>query len=374
MNKREPTDTLTVGLGERSYDIVIGKNLLQRAGGLMAPVLRGQKQIIITDENIAGHHLPALRAAMAAEGLSPEEIILPPGEHSKSFAEFEKLMGKILDFTPDRGVCLIALGGGVIGDLTGFAASTLLRGVDFIQIPTTLLAQVDSSVGGKTGINTPHGKNLIGTFYQPRLVIADTGALDTLPPRELLAGYAEIVKYGLLGDAEFFGWLEENGRDVIRGVSDARRHAVATSCRAKAEIVARDERESGDRALLNLGHTFGHALETETGFGSDLLHGEAVGIGMIMAFDLSVRMGLCPAEDAGRARNHLAEIGLPGSLHGLRGIDWQSERLMAHMAQDKKVRDGKITFILARGIGKAFVCGDVAVDDVAAILDDAMAA
>jgi len=273
---------------------------------------------------------------------------------------------------------LLALGGGVVGDLTGFAAATLLRGVDFLQIPTTLLAQVDSSVGGKTGINTRHGKNLIGAFYQPRLVLADTGVLDTLPKRELLAGYAEVAKYGLIDDPEFWAWCEQNGNAVLAGDAAKRTYAIEQSCRAKARIVAADERETTDlRALLNLGHTFGHALEAETGFGPDLLHGEAVGAGMALAFDLSAQLGLCPAEDAVRVRKHLAAVGLPVRLRGIGGANrraWDSNRLIEHMRGDKKAEAGKLTFILARGIGKAFVTRQVDEAALHGLLDRAIAA
>jgi len=260
----------------------------------------------------------------------------------------------------------------VIGDITGFAAASALRGIDFIQVPTTLLSQVDSSVGGKTGINSPHGKNLIGAFHQPRLVIADTATLDTLPRREVLAGYAEVAKYGLIRLPDFFAWLEENGRRVVDGDSAARRHAVTVSCRAKADIVGVDERESGDRALLNLGHTFGHALEAATGFGQTLLHGEGVAIGMVMAFDLSVKLGLCPAEDARRARAHLAAVGLPVRAADVAGVAWDVDGLVRSMAKDKKVQDGRITFILAEGIGKAFTRRDVDAASVRAVLEESV--
>jgi 3-dehydroquinate synthase len=286
-------------------------------------------------------------------------VVVPAGEASKDFAEFGRLMERLLDQRPDRDTVLIALGGGVVGDLCGFAASVLLRGVGFIQVPTTLLAQVDSSVGGKTAINTRHGKNLVGTFYQPRLVLADTGVLDTLPRRELLAGYAEIAKYGLVDDEPFFAWLENYGHAVIDGDARARSEAIARSCQSKARIVAQDEREqAGVRDLLNLGHTFGHALEKETGYGGELLHGEAVAIGMVLAFDMSAALGLCPASDARRVRGHLEAVGLPVSPLTIPGSNvrgWDAARLVDHMRADKKNRDGKLTFILARGIGQSFV-------------------
>ncbi len=367
-------DRISLALPDRSYDILVGPGLIAAAGGYVAPLIRRAPAVIVTDRTVAQYHLEPLRRSFTAAGIANEVIELDPGESTKEFGEFEKLVNRILDYAPERGSTLVALGGGVVGDITGFAASVILRGIDFIQIPTTLLSQVDSSVGGKTGINTRHGKNLIGSFYQPRLVLADTAALDTLPRRELLAGYAEVVKYGLLGDRDFFAWLETNGRRVLDGDQDARRHAVVTSCEAKAAIVAGDERETGQRALLNLGHTFGHALEAETGFGSRLLHGEAIAIGMIMAFDLSVRLGLCPAEDAARVRRHFSAIGLPTSLDAVAGQRWSANALIAHMQQDKKVKDGRITFILVRGIGDAFIAEDIAPADVEALLESAIAA
>jgi 3-dehydroquinate synthase len=300
--------------------------------------------------------------------------VLPAGEGTKSFREIESLCGRLLDLKVERSTTLIALGGGVIGDLTGFAAAIVVRGIDFIQVPTTLLAQVDSSVGGKTGINVAQGKNLVGAFHQPRLVLADIEVLDTLPRRELLAGYAEVVKYGLINDPAFFAWCEGHGAGIISGEASARRTAVAASCRAKAAIVGADEKESGARALLNLGHTFGHALEAECGYSDDLLHGEAVAIGMVMAYDLSARLGLCPLEDAARVQRHLASIGLPTSPSWIDGRSWSSVRLIEHMAQDKKVKDGRIGFVLTRGIGRAFTPAYVELADVAAMLDEAIAA
>jgi 3-dehydroquinate synthase len=298
---------------------------------------------------------------------------LPPGEPTKDFGHLRELCERTLSLGIERGTLLIALGGGVIGDLVGFAAGILLRGLDFVQVPTTLLAQVDSSVGGKTGINTPQGKNLVGLFHQPRLVLADVGVLKTLDARQTRAGYAEIVKYGLLGDHSFFAWLEANGERVLAGDPAALRHAVAASCRAKAAIVAEDEREGGSRALLNLGHTFGHALEAETGFGDALLHGEAVAIGTVLAFDLSACLGLAAATDARRIRQHFAIAGLPIDSRFLVGRGTSADRLLAHMRVDKKVRDGRLTFILARGIGQAFICRDVKDDDVRAVLEAWMA-
>jgi 3-dehydroquinate synthase len=367
-------ETFSVALGERSYDIAVGPNLISNAAQLIAPLIDREPVIIVTDDNVAGYHLDNLNDSLKSAGIASTVITLPAGENTKGFDGFQDLATEILDTSPERRSTLIALGGGVVGDITGFAASVILRGIDFIQIPTTLLAQVDSSVGGKTGINTRHGKNLVGSFYQPRLVLADTGALNTLPRRELLAGYAEIVKYGLLGDKVFFEWLEKNGKALIDGDESLRQQAVIKSCRAKAEIVGRDEKEAGDRALLNLGHTFGHALEAETGFGEKLLHGEAVAIGMMMAFDLSAQIGLCPVEDATRVRAHLESIGLPVQPTDVSDQLWNSTALLNHMSQDKKVRDGKITFILAQGIGDAFITSDIDVSDVKALLDKAIAA
>ncbi len=348
-----------VALDERAYDILIGPDLVARAGEYCAPHIRKRRAIVVTDDAVATLHLQPLVAALKAAGIEAPSVVVPAGEASKDFGEFGRLMERLLDQRPDRDTVLIALGGGVVGDLCGFAASVLLRGVDFIQIPTTLLAQVDSSVGGKTAINTRHGKNLVGTFYQPRLVLADTGVLDTLPRRELLAGYAEIAKYGLIDDEPFFAWLENNGHKVIDGDARARGEAIARSCQSKARIVAQDEREqAGVRDLLNLGHTFGHALEKEVGYGGDLLHGEEVGIGMVLAFDMSSALGLCPASDARRVRAHLEAIGLPVSPLTIPGSNvrgWDAARLVDHMRADKKNRDGKLTFILASGIGQSFV-------------------
>ncbi|MEE8332991.1 MAG: 3-dehydroquinate synthase [Alphaproteobacteria bacterium] len=367
-------ETIGLDLGARSYDILVGPGLLASAGAHIKPVLRQKSVVIVTDANVAKYHLATLEHALAEVGIDSQAIVLEPGEQAKEFPRFAQLVDQILDTRPERASMLVALGGGVIGDLTGFAASVVLRGIEFTQIPTTLLAQVDSSVGGKTGINTRHGKNLVGAFYQPRLVLADTKVLDTLPRRELLAGYAETVKYGLLGDAGFFDWLDANADGLLAGDSDARRYAIVESCRAKARIVAEDEREGGARALLNLGHTFGHALETETGFGKVLLHGEAVAIGMAMAFDLSARLGLCAQDDVRRVRRHLAAVGLPCGLDALDGTRLNPAALIAHMRQDKKVRDGRITFILTRGIGEAFITDDVDVAEVEALLTDAVPA
>ncbi len=366
--------SVRVELGARGYDILVGAALLAEAGTRLKAAVKARTAIVVTDENLARLHLPALEGSLATAGITSRAIVLPPGERTKDFANLQSLVEALLDARVERGSVVVAFGGGVIGDLAGFAASIALRGIDFIQIPTTLLAQVDSSVGGKTGINTRHGKNLVGSFHQPRLVLADVAVLSTLPPRERLAGYAEIVKYGLIDDPEFFAWLETEGRKVAAGDTAATIRAVVTSCTAKAAIVAADEREAGRRALLNFGHTFGHALEAESGFGDRLLHGEAVAIGMVMAFDLSVRLGLCPAEDAARVRRHLAAVGLPVGLGRLAGPDWTAEALLAHMAQDKKVVDGRTTFILTRGIGRAFIARDVPAAAVLDLLRGAIAA
>ncbi len=352
-------ETLRVPLAERSYDILVGGGLLAQAGRLMAPVLRQKRVFIVSDATVAGLHLATLTAALDAAGIRHDSHIVPAGEATKSFARLEGLLDAMLAARCERGSMVVALGGGVIGDLTGFAASILLRGVDFVQIPTTLLSQVDSSVGGKTGINTRHGKNLIGTFHQPRLVIIDTDTLATLARREVLAGYAEVVKYGLIDDAPFFAWMEHNGAALVAGDTALRRHAILTSCAAKARVVAADEREGGQRALLNLGHTFGHALEAECGYGDTLLHGEAVAIGMLMAFTLSARMGLCPPEDVARLRAHLEAVGLPVVPPRVAGARLEADVLISHMASDKKVAEGKVTFVLARGIGRSFLCSDV---------------
>lgn len=362
--------TLSVALNERSYNISIGSNLISNTGKLIAPLIDKSPVIIVTDDNVAEYHLANLRQSLQSESIASAVITLPPGEKTKGYEGFQNLLTTILDIGPDRHSTLIALGGGVVGDITGFAASVILRGINFIQIPTTLLAQVDSSVGGKTGINTRHGKNLIGSFYQPLMVIADTNTLNTLPRRELLAGYAEVIKYGLISDITFFKWLERNGNALINGDGDLRQQAISTSCLAKAEIVRRDEREAGERALLNFGHTFGHALEAEAGFNDKLLHGEAVAIGMMMAFNLSVKMGLCSKEDSKRVKMHLRSVGLPTQAADVPKQAWKSAALLSHMAQDKKVRNGKITFILTRGIGQAFTTSDVEISDVTALLDN----
>jgi 3-dehydroquinate synthase len=370
--------TVKVDLAGRAYDIAIGPGLVDRVGELSAKLLPARRVIVVTDETVAPLYGARVTASFKKAGIDSATIAVPAGESSKEFGAFGRLMNELLDRRPDRKTTLVALGGGVVGDLTGFAAAVLLRGVDFIQVPTTLLAQVDSSVGGKTGINTRHGKNLVGAFYQPRLVVADTDVLDTLPKRELLAGYAEVAKYGLVDDPAFWEWCERNGAALLAGDAARRTYAIEQSCRAKARIVAADECETTDlRALLNLGHTFGHALEAETGFGPDLLHGEAVGAGMAMAFDLSAQLGLCPAADAERVRRHLAAVGLPVRLRAIGGDNrrsWSAAKLIEHMRGDKKAEAGRLTFVLARGIGQAFVTREVDERALVALLDQAIAA
>mgnify|MGYP002628020601 CR=1 FL=1 len=358
-----------VGRHRQPYDILVGDGLIENAAEHLSKVLKRRKAFIVTDETVAGLHLERLNTAFAAGGIESHVTVMPAGEANKDFAHLQQMTDSLLDAGAERSDTLVALGGGVIGDMTGFAAAILRRGMDFVQVPTTLLAQVDSSVGGKTGIDTRQGKNLIGAFHQPRLVLADTGVLDTLPRRELLAGYAEVVKYGLLGDAVFFDWLTRRGAEVIEENGRARRQAIATCCRFKAEVVARDETETGERALLNLGHTFGHALEAEASFDAGLLHGEGVAIGMTMAFALSVELEMCLPDEAAWARRHLDAIGLP-THPAQRGLkDVTAAALMGHMAQDKKVKDGRIAFILTHGIGEAFLTRDVEPAAVEAFLE-----
>ncbi len=362
--------TVPVALGERAYDIHIGPALLERAGTLVAPLLDRPVTAIVTDETVAGLHLARLERALDAAGIATTAIVVPAGEASKSFATLETLCDRLLDAGIERRDRIVALGGGVIGDLTGFAAAILRRGVDFIQIPTTLLAQVDSSVGGKTGINSSRGKNLIGAFHQPVLVLADLDLLDTLPAREFRAGYAEVAKYGLLGDRAFFEWLETDRPALFAGDKAARRHAVEVSCRMKARIVEEDEREAGRRALLNLGHTFGHALEAATGYGNRLIHGEAVALGTAQAFRYSQRLGLCPPGTAERVRDHLAAAGLPTTLGEVPGALPDAAALLEIMRQDKKASRGRLTLVLARDIGEAFTTADVDEQDLVTFLEE----
>jgi 3-dehydroquinate synthase len=356
-----------VALAARAYDIVIGRGLIGSLGARVKALRPSARAALVTDETVAAHHLSNAQAALKSAGIDCATIRVAPGEASKSYATFDKVCESIIDARIERGDLVIALGGGVIGDLAGFAAACVRRGVDYVQVPTTLLAQVDSSVGGKTGINSPHGKNLIGAFHQPVLVVADTALLDTLPPREFRAGYAEVAKFGLLGDAAFFSWLEANWQDVFSG-APSREHAIAVCCRGKAGIVGRDERETGERALLNLGHTFGHAFEAAAGFSGRLLHGEAVALGTALAFEFSAQRKLISAEDAARVRAHLAAVGLPTRIKDVPGDMPGAERLMELIAQDKKVKRGQLTFILVRGIGKAFVENNVDPAEVRAFL------
>lgn len=357
-----------VALPGREYDVIIGPGLVAEAGARIVARFGKVKCAIVTDQNVAKFHLEALEASLREQGAFAGTIVLPPGESTKSFRELQPLCESLLSMELERGDIVIPFGGGVIGDLAGFAASILRRGVRFVQIPTSLLAQVDSSVGGKTGINTGHGKNLIGTFHQPSLVLADTNVLSTLPIRELKAGYAEVAKYGLLGDAQFFEWLEANWRDIFGNDASALARTIETSVKAKAEIVVRDEHENGDRALLNLGHTFGHALEAWTGYSSRLLHGEGVAIGMCLALRLSEQLKLCPAGTAARAENHLKAVGLPTAINDIPGGKADATELLALMGQDKKVKAGRLTFIMVRGIGKAFVTRDIEPETVKAFL------
>ena len=363
-----PSTTVAVDLGARSYEIAIGAGLLAQAGERIKPFLKRPLVAIVTDSNVAARHLDHLQESLRKADIRARAIVLPAGEATKSYQHLAETCDGLLSAGIERRDMIIALGGGVIGDLAGFAAAILRRGVDFIQIPTTLLAQVDSSVGGKTGINSPHGKNLIGAFHQPKSVLIDIALLDTLPKRELAAGYAEVAKYGLLGDAPFFSWLEGNAPALFAGDAQARIKAITTSCEMKARIVAEDETETGVRALLNLGHTFGHALEAATGYSSRLLHGEAVAIGMAQAFRFSERQKLCAQGTAARIEAHLRSVGLPTRLSDIPGDLPGPEKLLDIMRQDKKAVAGKLTFILVRGIGEAFITRDVAEEDLLAFL------
>jgi 3-dehydroquinate synthase len=374
--RSDPT-IVEVKLGARSYDIVIGRGVIASLGARIAALRPSAKTFIVTDENVARHVLPAAEAALVQAGVKSDRVVVPPGERSKSFAVLEQVCEAIIAARIERGDLVVALGGGVIGDLAGFAAAVVRRGLDYVQVPTTLLAQVDSSVGGKTAIDSSHGKNLVGAFHQPILVVADSALLDVLPEREFRAGYAEVAKYGLLGDNGFFAWLEANWKDVfVAGTSgsSAREHAIAVSCRAKAAIVARDERETGDRQLLNLGHTFGHALEAACGFSDRLLHGEAISIGMALAFGFSAtRQGLVSKAEATRAIHHLAAVGLPTRIKDIPGSPLALDQLMTLIAQDKKIKRGALTFILVRGIGAAFIETGVDQAEVRAFLSEKLA-
>jgi 3-dehydroquinate synthase len=360
--KHSDSVTVEVALGERAYDIVIGRDVLQSLGARVATLRPGARAAIVTDRTVAKHWLDKAEASLSGSGIAVSRIVVEEGEGSKTYAGLERVSEALVSAKIERDDLVIALGGGVVGDLAGFAAAILRRGVDFVQVPTSLLAQVDSSVGGKTGINSPQGKNLLGAFHQPVLVIADTAVLDTLSPRQFRAGYAEVAKYGVLGDEAFFAWLEANHADIFAGGA-AREHAIATACRAKAAIVARDERETGERALLNLGHTFGHALEAATGFSDRLFHGEGVAIGMVLAAEFSAKLGMMGPSDAAQVRHHLAEVGLPTHLQDIAGFAQEgladADALMALMAQDKKVKRGQLTFILLKAIGHAVIVRDV---------------
>ncbi len=363
--------TVEVGLGDRGYDILIGAGLVDRAGAEIAARLPGARAAIVPAENQAATPLDRVRASLDAAGVAATPIVLPPGEKTKSFRHLETVVAGVLAARLERRDVVVALGGGVIGDLTGFAAGIVRRGMDFVQIPTSLLAQVDSSVGGKTGINTPRGKNLVGVFMQPRLVLADTAVLDTLPEREFRAGYAEVVKYGLIDRPDFFAWLEQNWRGIFAGGPE-RTKAIAVSCRAKADVVARDEFETGDRALLNLGHTFGHALEAATGYDSSrLVHGEGVAIGIALAHRFSARLNQCSPDDAERVEAHLRAVGLPSQLCDVPGLP-DAGRLLDYIAQDKKVSRGALTFILTRGIGRSFIAKDVPASAVMSFLEESL--
>ncbi|MCE8511263.1 3-dehydroquinate synthase [Ruegeria pomeroyi] len=366
-------NTVHVALGARSYDVEIGPGLLAETGARIAPLLKRRRVCVLTDETVASLHLEALSEGLAAGGITMQALALPPGEATKSWPHLERAVDWLLAEKVERNDIVVAFGGGVIGDLAGFAAAILRRGVRFVQIPTSLLAQVDSSVGGKTGINASHGKNLIGAFHQPSLVLADTSVLGTLTARDFLAGYGEVVKYGLLGDVAFFDWLEGQGPALAAGDMAARVEAVTRSVQMKADIVARDETEQGDRALLNLGHTFCHALEAATGYSDRLLHGEGVAIGCALAFELSARLGLCSQEDPSRVRAHLKAMGMKTDLCDIPGDLPGAAALVDLMAQDKKVVDGQLRFILARGIGQAFVTSDVPREAVLSVLEDALA-
>ncbi len=367
--------TMTLDLGDRSYDIHIGEQLLDTVGEFLTPLLRAKRVFVVSESTVMTHQGDRLKAALSDSGIEAKWFILNPGEATKSTAQYESLVSGLLAAGIDRSDTIIAFGGGVIGDLAGFAAATVLRGINFVQIPTTLLAQVDSSVGGKTGINMPQGKNLLGAFYQPKAVIIDISTLETLPRRELLAGYAEVVKYGVIDDLDFFSWLEDQGPQIVdreagAAGTSARAQAIAHSCAAKARIVAEDERENGKRALLNLGHTFGHALEAECGYKGILLHGEAVAIGMIMALDASTRLDLAKIEDLERVRSHFTAVGMKTSAREV-GRAMTADALMTHMTKDKKVEAGTIGFVLG-GIGSAAIHHGVDLEIIHAVLQDSL--
>ncbi|MEM7299800.1 MAG: 3-dehydroquinate synthase [Pseudomonadota bacterium] len=370
MNPSDETECVRVDLGKRSYDILIGSGLLEQAGTRIAELLPIARAAIVCDENVAAIYLKTLQRSLSDAGIDHAAITVPAGELSKSFAQLEQVVDGIIAARLERSDAVIALGGGVVGDLAGFASGIVRRGMKLIQIPTSLLAQVDSSVGGKTGINTPRGKNLVGVFQQPELVLADDSVLDTLNEREFRAGYAEVIKYGMIDRPDFFQWLEDNWQSVFSGGSD-RRRAIAISCQAKADVVANDELEAGQRALLNLGHTFGHALEASVAYNSErLVHGEAVAIGMALAQEFSSRMNLCGPEPGERLVRHLGAVGLPSSIQDIPGETAQADVLLEHIQQDKKVKRGALTFILLRGVGEAFIADDVPPNEVLSFLKD----
>jgi 3-dehydroquinate synthase len=368
MTTSASAETVRVELGVRAYDILVGHGALDELGPRLSLLVKRPRVYVLTDETVMRLHKARLEAAVSKAGITAEWLALPPGEQTKTFSALESVLDWLLAGGADRGDVLVAFGGGVIGDMGGLAASLMKRGMGFVQVPTTLLAQVDSSVGGKTAVNTPRGKNLVGAFYQPRLVIADTSLLETLPPREMRAGFAEVLKYGLINDAPFFDWLAANTANVLSLDAAAARHAVARSCAAKAAIVVEDETETGVRQLLNLGHTFGHALEAANGYAPDLLHGEAVALGMALAFRYGAQLGITPAPDAARVGSVLAASGLPASLEGRDRTRFAASRLAGLMQQDKKARGGRVPLILARGIGAAYVHPDADLASVEAFL------
>jgi 3-dehydroquinate synthase len=362
--------SIKVPLPEREYNIEIGQDLLSTSSDYIFPLLRRQKVVIVTDENVAALHLETLENSLDAAKIFHSTLTLPPGEATKSWTYLQKTVDFLLEEKTERADIIIALGGGVIGDLVGFAAAILRRGVSFVQIPTSLLAQVDSSVGGKTGINTSQGKNLVGAFHQPSLVLSDVEVLNTLQKRDFMSGYGEVVKYGLLGSEDFFVWLEKNGSALVTGDITARLEAVRMSCQIKVDIVAKDETEQGDRALLNLGHTFSHALEAATGYSNRLMHGEGVAIGCVLAFELSARLGLCPQEAPSRVRAHFQKMGMKTEIADIKGSLPAAAELLLIMAQDKKVVGGKLNFVLVNDIGKSFMTSDIDKDTILSVLHD----
>ena len=364
---------LRINLKENSYDIIIEHGLLSELGALISKKFGKPKTFIVTDSNIAAHWLKQTIESLTAQGMSPKVLEVPVGERTKSFINLEKIIDQLLESKVDRDSVLIALGGGVIGDLAGFAGAVTLRGIKVIQVPTTLLSQVDSSVGGKTGVNVRQGKNLVGSFHQPSLVAIDTQVLQTLPSRQLFAGYAEVLKYGLIKDRSFFDWLELNGKKVLEGDKLAQQFAIFTSCRIKAEIVEADEKEKNLRAILNFGHTFGHALEAEAGYDGNLLHGEAVSIGMVLAIELSKNLGYLSGQDAGRAVEYIRNIGLPTNINSIEGsTSWHPDGIIQHMQHDKKVSNGQLRFVLIKGIGEAYLTADVERNDIYRVIEKSL--